>query len=329
MPLLTLVIVYHDQISPLHLDFLLDALNRQTSRAFNTFWINQVPGGGDLATRLAAEAGFAWRLFNIGHPVVAGVVCWDLIGVMALLMEHAEIGEWFAYLHLECLPEASLVRQLTELLPAIAQDYGPRAICMLNQLWCPLRVEQLDRRLYPEQLRLADNLLWERRVPYEPFRREMPFAYWEYRWEEDAFLMPSALARELKLFSAVREPLFFQDVFDIFTYLGDKPYTRDLHWIRLRDAVVYHLLHPRPFREYRREFFDAVLKLPELFGHLAHYSFAQGERHFIEDELMRRLNITDAHLNDFYNHLRHGYNGTLTLWRRALDSAHGLEDAGS
>ena len=219
------------------------------------------------------------------------------------------MGEWFAYLHLECLPEATLAQELGELLPAIARDYGSQTICMLNQLWCPLRVEALNPRLYLEQLRLADNLLWAAKLPYADYRRELPFAYWQHRWEEDAFVMPSALARELRLFAAVREPLFFQDVFDIFPYLGDKPYTRELKWIRVRDPVVYHLLHPRPFREYRREFFDAVRALPELFGHLAHYSFAADARSFVEDQLLRRVNVTDATLNDFYNHLRHGANG--------------------
>ena len=45
--------------------------------------------------------------------------------------------------------------------------------------------------------------------------------------------MSTALAREYKFFSAVDRPLFFQDVFDIFPYFGDKPYTQNLRWVRI------------------------------------------------------------------------------------------------
>ncbi|MEZ0372087.1 MAG: hypothetical protein ACAI44_23565 [Candidatus Sericytochromatia bacterium] len=326
-PPLSLIIVHHDQISDQHLDFLIDALNRQTVQDFNTLWISQVPDPAAAHAKLQARARFTWRLFQTRHPLVAGVVCWELTDPFARLLELPEIGRWFSYLHLECLPEPNLVQNLLALLPEIERNYGLDAICMLHQLWTDLEVDELDPLHYIEQLRLSDPLIWHRRLPYDAYRQKLSFAYWEYRWEEDAFLMSSALARELQLFSAVRAPLYFQDVFDIFEWLGQRPYGERIHWLRIQDAIIYHLRHPRLFREYSRKFLDAVRAHPEIFAHLALYDVAGTERFYSESEAERVRNHTNETLNNFYNTVRHAGNGSLTLWQRYLDQAHGLEYA--
>lgn len=323
-PLITLIIVYHDQIVSEHLGFLMNALNRQSHQGFNTFWIDQTADSEALWSALKAQAEFEWHLLPTQHPTLASVRCWELHSPFAFLLEHPAMGKWFSYLHLECLPETDLIAQLSGLLPEIEAQYGLEVICMLHQLWCDLEVRDLHPRYYLEQLRLSEPKLWERKIPYSRYKQSLSFAYWEYRWEEDAFIMPSALARDLQLYSAVREPLYFQDLFDIFEWLSLRPYGQRLRWIRMQDTILYHLRHPRPFKEFSREFLDAVREHPEIFGHLALYDVAQSELFYSETQELRALHQTNELLNQFYNQVRRSPRGTLSRWLYALDRVHGF-----
>lgn len=327
-PLLSLIIVYHRQIAEAHADFLIDALNRQTSLAFNSFWIDQTSGAGaasqgaSLGDSLAAAARFEWELVETAHPLVDGLSCWELTGPFARLMEHPAIGRWFCYLHLECLPESDFAQSLLALLPEIETQYGRRTICMLRQLWSELSVSDLHPRLYLEQLRLSDLRHWYRKTP---FAGRPGLASYESGWEEDAFAMPTALARELQLYASVEAPLYFQDLFDIFHWLPRRAYAADLRWVRIETALIYHLFHARPFREFDAPFMAAVRAHPELFGHLAIFEMANEGLAYREPLALREQNYVAPDLIDFYNRLRWSERGTMGHWIQALDKAHGWE----
>ena len=156
--------------------------------------------------------------------------------------------------------------------------------------------------------------------------KQIQLAYYEYRWEDDAFAMSSDLARRLQLFSAVKLPLYFQDIFDIFEWMlrAKKPYAEAIRWIRIQDAVIYHLLHPRPFKEYSREFLDGVKDRADLFGHLSLYDLALTSASYHESEDLRKQSLTNKELNQIYNDVRWAQRGTVNLWLQALDQAHGL-----
>lgn len=322
----SLIIVYHDQISSLHLNFLIDALNQQHNKQFNSFWIDQTHDPSKLYRSLSEQAQFSWYLFQTDYPVVAGVRCWELISAFAQLMEHPAMGKWFSYLHLECLPRPDFVGHLLDVLPEIENHYGPDTVYILHQLWCDLSVEELDAKHYWQQLELSDPKLWFKKVSYATYKQHMQLAYYEYRWEDDAFAMSSDFARRLQLFSAVKLPLYFQDVFDIFEWLlrTQKPYAEAIRWVRIQDAVIYHLLHPRPFKEYSREFLDSVKERPDLFGHLSLFDLAQTSAFYQEAKHLRQQSWTSAELNQMYNDVRWRERGTVSLWLQALDRAHGM-----
>lgn len=325
----SLIIVYHDQISNLHLQFLIDALNQQHNKQFNCFWIDQTPDPAHLYQALSQHAQFSWYLFQTDYPVVAGVRCWELISAFAMLMEHPAMGKWFSYLHLECLPRPDFVSHLLNVLPEIERQYGPDTVCILHQLWCDLAVDDLDNKHYLQQLELSDPKLWFKKISYATYKQQMQLAYYEYRWEDDAFAMSSDFARRLQLFSAVKIPLYFQDVFDIFEWMlrSKRPYAEAIRWIRIQDAVIYHLLHPRPFKEYSREFLDGVKERPDLFGHLALYDLALTDASYHESENLRKQSLTSTELNQIYNDVRWTSRGTISLWLQALDQAHSRVNA--
>ena len=60
-------------------------------------------------------------------------------------------------------------------------------------------------------------------------------------------------------------------MFNILAWLPEKSYCQNIHWLRLRDSVIYHLQHPREFAEYSRSFLDAIKAHPEVFGHMAYF----------------------------------------------------------
>ncbi|MEZ0370241.1 MAG: hypothetical protein ACAI44_14225 [Candidatus Sericytochromatia bacterium] len=318
-PPLSLILVKNAVLDPRHLDFVIDALNHQTDSRFNTFWIDQNPDPAPLKAQLES-ARFGWKILHTPGQVIAGVACWDLIPAFAALMQFPGIGRYFSYLHMECLPETHFVATILQTLPEIESAFGPAFICMLQQLWCPLKLHDLDPRHYLEQIRCLDLYTWPEREAFHPALRVGP-AYLETPWQENAFLMPTALARELKLYSAVQSPLYFQDVFDIFLALGERPYGRRIRWIWMQEAIIYHLEHWRAFLEFRSEFLAAVLAHPEIFGHLSLYQAAASGLSYLETDAPRD---TVAHeLVYFYAHARFGERGSVSLWLKELDQAHG------
>lgn len=321
--LISLIIVFHDQISALHLNFLVDALNQQHSKQFNTFWIDQTADPQFLRQFLGQNAQFPWHTVHTDYPVIAGVRCWELVNAFAFLLQHPEMGKWFTYLHLECIPPPQFVKYLLEVLPEIESQYGPDTLYLLHQLWCEVHVEELHPRHYIQQLQWSNPQVWSPRVPYDLHRQQMQVAYYAYRWQEDAFLMPSELARRLQLYSAVQTPLFFQDVFDIFDWLCQRPYGKHLQWVRIQDAVIYHVLHRRPFKEYRRFFLDQLTQHPDLFGHLSLYDLALASKEYIEIDQDRFQSRPDPALGDFYYQARWAPKGTMSWWLHYLDQAHG------
>lgn len=320
---LSIIIVKNPVLDQRHIGFVIHALNQQHDLRFNTFWVDQTETPEVLAGQLDRFARFDWTLVHAPDPIVAGVTCWELVHRFAWLMEHAEMGRWFTYLHMECIPEIDFTARILAALPDLERAFGKRQICALQQLRCPLRREDLDQQAYLVQLRQSKVTTWAGRERIDPTKRSLIF--YETPWREDAFMMPSALARELRLYSAPQPPLYFQDVFDILPILAMRPYGQDISWTRLPSALIYHLQHPRAYLEFRREFFAAVRQQPERFGHLGLYDVAARDLGYIETEALREAMHTPHLLSIFYGEFRLGPRGTLSHWHRALDQAHGCE----
>lgn len=319
MPQLSLFIVRNPYLSQDYLDYLIRALNRQSASDFNTLWLDQCTDGV-LAERLEREAQFAWQVFPTQDLELAGVLCWELVHQFDFLLQQPSVAPYFTYLHLECLPAPDFIAQLLGTIPELEAQYGKRWVGMLTQWRCQLRPKQLNPEHFWEQIILLGELqTWKHKLSYADFCR-YPFAYWEQPWEEDAFVMPTALAVELQLFSAVQQTLFFQDIFDIFPLLYK---TRDeicpaVRWLRLGTVHLYHLMHPRPFLEFRREFLDAVADQPDVFGHLGWFELAQSELDYQESEQLRRHNDCPAALGKIYDMTRDAERGTVRLWFEAV-----------
>lgn len=325
---LSLMIVRNPFLSVDHLEYLVDALNQQsgqqTESAYNTFWIDQSDSPEQLEQLLSGHATFPWLHVPVSSPVVAGVVCWELTSVFAALLEHPEMGETFTYLHMECLPEQDFIASLLDLLPELKARFGISYVAMLEQLWTNLSVKDLFSGVYWDQLRFSDLRYWTvTHMNYQPVRHP-PYTWHKVpSWMENAFVMPSALARETGLFSVVERPLYFQDVFDIFTYVQDRPYWRGINLLKLPGSLVYHLQHPRPFLEFSKAFVEAIPQHPEFFKGLAIYGFKWGDEDYAETETMRREFIYTDRLHLFYHLFRHAPDGANDHWLRALDKRFG------
>lgn len=327
---LSLIIVRNPFLDFAHLRFLIDALNRQSLRAFNTYWVDQSSQPQELATELAQTAAFPWLHVPVHSPLVAGVTCWELTSVFAALVAHQEMGEAFSYLHMECLPAVDFVASIAAVLPGLRAAYGSRWIAMGEQLWTNLSVADLFADVYWDQLRISELRQWA--ITYLPHLVYQPGIHPPYVWEaaphwrENAFVMPAALARETGLYAAVERPLYFQDVFDIFTYVQERPYWRDIRWVHLPGSVIYHLHHPRPFGEFSQAFLQAIRAHPELFAGLAiHDAIDWRDEAYSETEAMRRGFVYTDELNRFYQRFRHAPEGTNHHWLRALDRFHDYE----
>lgn len=308
-----------------HLPLLVSALNQQSSQNFNTYWIEQSGDISELQALLQNEAQFSWQLLHPGlnYPVLDDVICWELIRPFAEIMESANIAPYFTYLHKECLPRTDFVAELEQRLPELAREYGAEFIAALHQLRSPLQLQDLSAD-WPKQLSEASGRVWKSREAYIPYCQNHP-AVWEQNWSEDAFVMPTALARRLHLYSGVRSRLYFQDMFNILAWLPDKPYCQNIRWLRLRDAVIYHLQHPRLFKEYSRHFLDHVREHPEIFGHLALYDMAHSPYGYHEPFQQGQRIEAPGLLNFFYGVVLKSERGTLQIWSRELDGLHHLD----
>ncbi|MEZ0370987.1 MAG: hypothetical protein ACAI44_17980 [Candidatus Sericytochromatia bacterium] len=309
-PSLSILITNTPYLSPAHLLLQVDALNRQTSQDFQVFYLNQEPGPEVLQQALQG-ARFVYRIIQLPFPWLAGTCCWDMVSVTGRLLEQPVHGAYMTYLHKECLPAPDFCERLLAGIGASEAEFGPEAVYRLNQLRCSQRAEELGA-LWPLELAAADPIYWIARTPFAP-----QYAYAERSWEEDAFALPVALAVRTRLFSCVRFPLFFQDLFDIFYQLPSLPGFASVRQVHLGQPVIWHLNHPRAFPEYRRSFLQAVRSHPELFGHLALYELAADDFDYIE-EFSQGERVIPAHLHRFVHYMRYSEKGTVTLWRKQL-----------
>ena len=96
--------------------------------------------------------------------------------------------------------------------------------------------------------------------------------------------------------------------------------------IHLGHPVIWHLNHPRPFYEYRREFLDAVRQRSELFGHLALYELATDSLNFAQFDYQENFaqgeRIIADQLHQFVHYMRYSPKGTVSLWQQSLHQLH-------
>lgn len=323
-PLLSFLIVDSPLLEAAYLPLQIEALNRQQSQDFNVFWIHQGPDPEPLRRLLQAQARFGWQLLHAGadYPLVAGVICWELLRPFAAALHAPEIAPYFSYLHKECLPAPDFVASLARLLPELAGRYGQDFVAACHQLRSPLTRRALSGDFMP-QLAAAGGHVWKARLPYD--RATIP-AIAEQPWAEDAFVMPSALARELALFTAPRSRLWFLDLFNILPPLAQRPWARQIRWLRLRDPVIYHLAHPRAFREYSRDFLAAVRQRPDLFGHLGLYDIAFQGQAYDEPFIAGKRLVDLGRLGLFYGAAVRSQRGSASLWALELDAWHHRND---
>lgn len=330
MPPLSLIIVHQPSLDPQHSALLIQALNAQSTRNFNTFWLDQSPRQ-TLYSLLQEQADFTWHYCAPPYPVLADVVCWELLQAFEQFMRSPEFGPHWSYLHMECLPDPRFCTQLIELLPELERQYAQDWIGMLYQLRSPLSLQDLLNST-PEvhsaraltELQLRGGQIWATGEPIDALQFE-PRAYFSSSWQEDAFVMPTALTRRLKLFSAPLKPLYFQDVFDIFEMLSRYDLGIPLQWLRLTEPRIYHLQHPRAFHELRRPFLDALARQPRHFEHTAWLDLARSDWAYYESQDIRASGWTPPELYRIYERVRYGERGTFTLWFRAVLDAHGID----
>ena len=319
--MISIVIVRNPYLSFSHLEFLIQSLNSQTNQQFNTFWLDQTDSPDVLLDELKNTAHFEWFQFSCPSQIIVGVHCWELISKFDFLTKHPAFRPYFTYFHMECLPESDFVAALFSLIPDLNQTYGPHWVAMIMQLWSNLDVGALFDGLFLEQLRLSDLKTWQSSTPYSLYAHQ-PFGHYEQpRWEEDAFFMPTSLALKLKLFSAAKPDLFFQDIFDIFSVLESDYFDIDIRWLRLPQVVLYHLRHPRVFLEFRPAFMRAVQEHPALFEHLALYDLAFKEMFYHEESDFREQRVSPQELVLIEREMRSGKKGSLTLWLKAIREA--------
>lgn len=311
---LSLLLSNSPYLDSAHLDLQIDALNRQTSRDFQVFYLNQERAPQNL-WRALKKAIFPFQIVPLPFPWLAETCCWDMVSVVGQILDQPVHGPYMSYLHKECLPAPDFVESLLTGIEQAEARWGPSSIYRLNQLRCQQSLAQLGG-FYPFELAQAQPISWIERRPYKP-----EFICLQAAWQEDAFALPIELARQTKLFSSVSFPLFFQDLFDIFYLLPNLEAFKEVNLIHLGQPVIWHLNHPRHFLEYRREFLQEVRRHPQLFGHLALYELAAEDFHYIED-FEQGERIIPAHLHRFVHYMRYSEKGTVSLWQRALQHSY-------
>jgi hypothetical protein len=310
---LTFLISHHRYLSSAYLEGQIRALNAQTHSDFQVIYLQQ--GSDDAGLKRALEgARFAYQVVTIPYPELAGVCCWDLVRLIGGMFNHPVWGAYWTYLHQECWPAPDFVGSVLAGIAASEAVHGPEAVYRVNQLRCPLLPEQIQADTWLQELEQSPSITWiERRL------HQRDFVFRPEPWSEDAFVLPVALTRQYRLFSAVAEmPLYFQDLFDLFLQLPDQAWFGSVKWIRLGQPVIYHLNHPRAFAEYGLPFLQAVRQRPDLFGHLALFELAQADFDYHEGFDRDGERLISTHLHRFVQYMRYSERGTMTLWMQAL-----------
>lgn len=310
---LTFLITHHRYLPLSYAEWQIEALNRQSCKDFQVIYLHQGTQAQDLHAALA-RAQYRFQVIKFPYPELVGVCCWDLVRVVGDILQHSVFGAYWTYLHQECLPAPDFVQTVLDAIPAAEACFGTENIYRVNQLRCPLRPEQLQPHTWWTQLQQSHSVTWIERRPYQ---RKWLFQL--RSWSEDAFVLPVSLCRHYRLFSAVTFPLWFQDLFDLFLQLEDRPWFRSVNWLHLGYPVIYHLNHPRAFAEYRRTFLQAVRKRPDLFGHLALFELAQEDFDYREGFDCDGERLISTHLHRFVHYMRYSPRGTMTLWLQCLD----------
>lgn len=314
--MISFVIVNDYYLEPTYLSFLIHALNQQTSEHFNTFWINQSPDNADLQKALQ-HANFPYLIIQPQHLILESVCCWEIPRVLAKVLEHKQVGDYFVYLHKECWPDPRFVEETLWGIRESEANLGSDNIYILNQLRSDLTMGDLKDDVFLEQIKASELLSWTLRSPF----KAPAYIYREERWEEDAFCMPVHLAKRFSFYHCINFPLYFQDIFDLMFILGDKPYLQEIHWVRLGQPLIYHLNHPRFFYEYSRSFLAAVKEKPDYFGHLALYDMAGSDYSYQEPFENKQRKIDTIKIYRMFHYMKFSHNGTMTLWAQALDQS--------
>ena len=315
-PALTFLITYHRYLSSDYAVWQIRALNVQTDKDFQVIYLYQGQNADELKELLSAAA-FPFQILAIPYPELVGVCCWDLVRIVGEILRHPALGSYWTYLHQECVPAPDFVRTVLTGIQQAERVYGAEAVYRVNQLRCPLRPEQLSEPDWSEQLRCSGAISWIDRIPHR-----FDFVVRLARWSEDAFVLPVALTRQYALFSAVTEPLWFQDLFDLFLALEDQPWFQSVHWLHLGQPVIYHLNHPRAFAEYSHTFLHEVCRRSDLFAHLALFELAHEPFDYSEGFDVDGERIIAQHLHRFVQYMRYGPQGTMTRWLAALARFH-------
>ncbi|PIQ27788.1 hypothetical protein COW64_06420 [bacterium (Candidatus Blackallbacteria) CG18_big_fil_WC_8_21_14_2_50_49_26] len=315
-PTLSLLITHHRYLEPAYLEWQIQSLNAQSTSDFQVIYLHQGHDNASLKQALL-QASFPYQVLSLPYPEIAGVCCWDLVSIVGELLMQSAWGAYWTYLHQECLPAPDFVAEVLHGIQASEAEYGSQAVYRVNQLRCRLLPADLSAGKGLDELPQSQAISWIDRTPYQ--RR---FLFRKAPWSEDAFVLPVALSRQYHLFSAVRFPLWFQDLFDLFLQLEDKIWFKEVHWIHLGHPVIYHLNHPRQFLEYTQTFLKAVRLHPELFQHLALFELAQEDFDYQEGFEPDGERVIPQHLHRFVQYMRYADRGTMSLWIRTLDQYH-------
>lgn len=314
---LTLLIAHHRYLPLVYLQGQIRALNAQDCDAFQVIYLHQGAEAAELKQALQA-ATFPQQVVAIPYPEIAGVCCWDLVRYLGGMFGHSVWGDYWSYLHQECWPATDFVSCVLAGIAASEAEHGPEAVYRVNQLRCPLTPGEIKPETWLEQLAESPSVSWiERRA------HQRDFVFKLASWSEDAFVLPVALTRQYRLFSAVQMPLYFQDLFDLFLHLPDQTWFAAVKWVQLGQPVIYHLNHPRVFAEYTLPFLRAVRQRPDLFGHLALFELAQSDFDYHEGFDADGERVISNHLHRFVQYMRYAERGTVAHWLRALQANFG------
>ncbi|MGE3723962.1 MAG: hypothetical protein AB7I41_00315 [Candidatus Sericytochromatia bacterium] len=316
-PPLTFLIAHHRYLPEAYLTGQIRALNAQDNANFQVIYLHQGAEAGELKQALQ-QATFSHQVVAIPYPEIAGVCCWDLVRYLGGMFGHSVWGDYWSYLHQECWPAPDFVSGVLAGIATCEAEQGPEAVYRVNQLRCPLTPGEIKPDTWLEQLEQSGAVSWIERKPHRP-----DFVFKLAPWSEDAFVLPVALTRQYRLFSAVTVPLYFQDLFDLFLHLPDQPWFASVKWVQLGQPVIYHLNHPRAFAEYTLPFLQAVRQRPDLFGHLALFELAQTDFDYHEGFESDGERVISSHLHRFVQYMRYAERGTVAHWLRALQANFG------